>query len=291
MRPDPRDPAFLGALVYFERAAERLNFAQAAADLGVTPSAVSHRISSLEAAVGLRLFERSPRRVSLTREGADLESSTREALALLRHATDAIVGRRVLRVSVGPYLSINWLMPRLATFEKARAGLRIDLLHRVGWSQLKDVDLAIVWFETPPGGVAAEPLFAAECMPVAAPGAIGDGPIWAQGLPPLHYRDRMLWRRWLREAGGPHDYAEGGEIFDDPNLVLEAAAHRRGIAMGFLPFIADQFNSGRLLRVHPASLRSSFTYWLVRREGETGLVETFADWLKKEAGTMKQGGT
>jgi DNA-binding transcriptional LysR family regulator len=86
---------------------------------------------------------------------------------------------------------------RLAAFERNYAGLRMDLLHRAGWPELKDVELAIVWFETPPGDVAAEPLFEAECMPVAAPDTIGDGPIWAQVSPPLHYRDRMLWRQWL----------------------------------------------------------------------------------------------
>ena len=290
VRPDLRDSAFLGALVHFERVAARLSFAQAAADLGVTPSAVSHRIATLETMLGQRLFERSPRRVSLTREGTDLANSTREALAELRRATDAIAGRRVLRVTVGPYLSTNWLMPRLATFEGAHPGLRIDLLHRAGWPELKNIDLAIVWSDTPHGDVPAEQLFEAECVPVAAPGMLGDGAIWKQGSPPLHYRDRVVWRQWLGETGGPRDYAESGEIFDDPNLVLEAAAHRRGIAMGFLPFITEQFTSGRLVRVHPVSLRSNFRYWLVRGEARTEVIEKFVEWLKTEAAMTEQGG-
>jgi len=120
-------------------------------------------------------------------------------------------------------------------------------------------------------------------MPVAAPDALGSGPIWEQGLPPLHYRDRIVWRRWLLETGGPRDYAESGEIFDDPNLVLEAAVHRRGIAMGFLPFITEQFASDRLVRVHPVGLRSNFHYWLVRGEARTEDAEKFAEWLKVEA--------
>lgn len=287
MQANLRDPSFLGALVYFERAAARLNFAQAAADLGVTPSAVSHRIASLESALGKRLFERSPRHVSLTREGVELAGSAREALTSLRRATDRIVGRRVLRVSVGPYLSTSWLMPRLAGFESAHPGLRIDLLHRAGWPDLRDVDLAIVWFDTPPATVHAELLFEPLCMAVAAPDALGEGPLWAQGLPPIHYRDRGPWRRWLRAVGGPEEFAEGGEIFDDPNIVLDAAAHGRGVALGFSPFIADRFAAGRLVSVQAETVRSDFRYWLVRGQGAAGLEDDFVAWLRAEVGAME----
>ena len=288
MRADLRDPAYLGALVFFERVAARLSFAQAAADLGVTPSAISHRIALLEAVLGHRLFERSPRHVSLTREGSDLASATREALGLLRQATESLAGRRVLRLSIGPYLSAHWLMPRLAGFERQMAGARIDLLHRTGWPSLKDVDLAIVWHDTPPVDAQAELLFEPDYTAVAAPGVLGEGPLWAQGLPPLHYRDRSLWRQWLQETGGPRDFADTGEVFDDPNLVLEAAAHGRGIAMGFLPFAADLFASGRLVRAYPLNLPSPTRYWMVPGGGESGLVAPFLDWLRSEAAKTKQ---
>ena len=51
MISDPKDPSFVGALIYFNAAAQRLSFADAAGDLGVTPSAVSHRVAALEAAL------------------------------------------------------------------------------------------------------------------------------------------------------------------------------------------------------------------------------------------------
>jgi DNA-binding transcriptional LysR family regulator len=53
--------------------------------------------------------------------------------------------------------------------------------------------------------------------------------------------------------------------------------------MGFLPFIAEHFTSGRLVRVHPASLDSNFGYWLVRGEAKSELQSKFVEWLRLEA--------
>ncbi len=84
MVPNLRDPSFLGALVRFERVAGALSFTKAAAELGVTASAVSHRIVQLEAALGKRLFERSPRMVALTPEGLELQEAVGKAMGVLR---------------------------------------------------------------------------------------------------------------------------------------------------------------------------------------------------------------
>lgn len=76
MLPDPKDPSYLGALVYFNHAAEGLSISRAARVLNVTPSAVSHRITALENALGKRLFERRVREVRLTQDGAELAQAT-----------------------------------------------------------------------------------------------------------------------------------------------------------------------------------------------------------------------
>jgi LysR family glycine cleavage system transcriptional activator len=172
-------------------------------------------------------------------------------------------------------------MPRLAEFETAHPEIRVDLLHRAGWPDLRNTDVAIVWFKQPPSNVAAEPLFDADCIPVSAPGLVGENPLWESGLAPLHYRDRGLWQDWLAAVGGPQHYAERGEVFDDPNLVLEAAVHRRGVAMGFLPFIADQLASGRLQRAHAHSFRSDWRYWLIYSGGKGEIGNHFLRWLKQ----------
>ena len=132
MLPDPKDPSYVGALIYFHHAAEALSFSKAAEALRVTPSAVSHRISALESTLCKRLFERGTRQVHLTQDGVELAAVTARLWADLRKATDRLARQPVLRVSVGPYLSSTWLMQRLGSFEQRHNNLRIDLLHRVG---------------------------------------------------------------------------------------------------------------------------------------------------------------
>ena len=283
MVPDLRDPAFIGGLVHFDRAAQRLSFAEAATDLGVTPSAVSHRIAALEAALGKRLFERGTRRVSLTQDGIELAEVTQNALAPLRRVTEALTARQVLRLSVGPYLSSAWLMPRLAEFEREPPGVRVDLLHRAGLPDLRNVDAAIVWWGSLADGMPGEPLFDAYCVPVMAPGAAEMDSFWTSQIQPIHYRDRTLWRQWLAAVGGPSDYAERGEVFEDPNLVLEAAAHGRGVAMGFLPFVAGQIKAGRLVRAHHFAFHSDKRYWLIVTDRENRCAARFRDWITSQA--------
>jgi LysR family glycine cleavage system transcriptional activator len=283
MIPSIRDPAYVGALIFFDRAAARLSFAQAAADLGVTASAVSHRIAALEAALGKRLFERDIRAVRLTAEGAELAAVTARLLASLEEATDRLAERPVLRVSVGPFLSATWLMPRLARFEAAVPGLRVDLHHVIGPVDLRSVDVALLWAARHPTRSDARPLMQTDYIAVAQPELAGRGAIWDSGQAPIHYRDRSAWRHWLGVAGLDPAFAERGMVLNDPILVLEAAAHGRGVALGTMPFVAGRLASGLLVQAHPASVPSDKTVWVAVSEPENRLARRFESWLIEEA--------
>ena len=286
MIADLRDPTFLGALLYFDSAARQRSFSAAGRELGVTPSAVSHRIARLEATLGKALFERENRQVTLTREGTELAQATVEAFRGLRGITHALASRPVLRVSLGTYMSTAWLMPRLAKFEQLVPGTRIDLLHRLGSADLRNVDVAIVW-ASQPGAPHWDSLFDIDCVPVAAPGLLKGAEFWQSGLPPIHYGDRTAWREWLAAAGLPLDYADQGEVLRDPLLVLETAAHGRGIAIGYLPFVQDQIDAGRVEQVHPFSMASESRYWMVLADIENVLAQQFRTWVMGETQTGK----
>ena len=283
MKPLLRDPSFIGALVYFERVAVRGGFSLAAAELGVTTSAVSHRIRRLEKAIGHRLFERGRSGVMLTEAGQMLHTAVGGALERIGGAVEELTGSRTLRLSIGPYLSVAWLMPRLGAFEAANPALSVDLVHRIGQGVPRDVDLAVVWSgdATAPSG--AERLFSPDMIPVAAPGIPRVGAVWNGRLPPLHYRSREPWRVWLDQAGGPRAFADRGEIFDDPNIVLEAAVHHRGIPLGFAPFHLEMIRGGRLEAVGDLALRSPESYWLVAPDPEDRDAARLANWLRDTA--------
>ena len=273
----------MGALVYFDKAAEHLSFAAAAADLGVTPSAVSHRIAALEGALGQRLFERETRRVRLTPEGTQLADATRQIMEHLRAVTDGLARHRVLRVSVGPYLSSMWLMPRLGAFEQAVPGLRVDLIHVIGMPNARGIDVSIVWENIEPCPPGHGDLFDTATVPVIAPGRLGQSPFWETDLMPIHYRDRKPWRHWLQSAGGPIKYADRGEVLHEPNLVLEAASHGRGVAMGFLPFISEMFAKRRLVAASDVVVPAQRAYRVVVRDPKDSLAASFVDWLRDQA--------
>ena len=80
----------LPALVAFERVARRLNFARAASELGVTPTAISKTIKTLEGQLNVRLFNRTTRSVGLTEHGSQLLSTLAPALDLIKTSVQQI---------------------------------------------------------------------------------------------------------------------------------------------------------------------------------------------------------
>ena len=283
MQAKLRDPSFVGALVYFDRVAAHLSFSAAAQELGVTTSAVSHRIKRLEATLGRRLFHRDHAAVVLTEAGYRLRSASNAAFDLLGSAIDETTNQRSLRVSVGPFLSVAWLMPLLSRFEKVYPDIRIELVHRIGKPDMADVEVAIWWTEPSAATRDAVQLFSSSMVPVAQAPMVGALPVWEQNLQPLHYRSRKPWLDWLACAGGPREFAMQGEIFDDPNIVLEAAAHGRGIALGFAPFVHAHIHSGRLCQISDIVALSPSNYFLLTRAQSDKGISAFKTWLLEQA--------
>jgi LysR family glycine cleavage system transcriptional activator len=286
MLPDPKDPSYLGALVYFHHAAESLSFSKAAQALNVTPSAVSHRITALEEAIGMRLFERRVREVRLTQDGADLARATSVIWSELTEITSRLKAQEVLRVSVGPYLSSQWLLPRIGAFEALHPGLRVDLIHTIGQPDARLADISIVWTELEGASTGSTLLFDTRALPVAAPGVHLPDDFWTGSLPPIHYRDRNAWRHWLAAVGAPTEFADRGEVLEEPHIVLEAAAYGRGLAIGFLPFIGNFFDQQRLVPASDHAVRSNRGYRMTRNAGHRPILDAFERWICREAGRV-----
>ena len=109
----------LGALRVFEAAGRLLSFTQAAAELNVTPAAVSHQIGELENQFGFRLFLRTSRKVRLSEEGEVLHRAVSESMEVLRGALGRIrklKNKRQLRLTTSPSIAAKWLVPRLDRF-------------------------------------------------------------------------------------------------------------------------------------------------------------------------------
>ena len=122
----------LHALRAFEAAARHLSFARAAAELNLTPSAISHQIRHLEESLGRRLFERRHRGLELSAIGRIYFPLVRDAFGQLAEATALIGGagpelHNVLTISCTPSFAMAWLIQRLPSFQAAHPEIEVRL--------------------------------------------------------------------------------------------------------------------------------------------------------------------
>ena len=164
---------FLNGIKAFEAAARTGSFAAAGAELNVSAAAVSRMVHLLEERLGVALFERKANRLATTAAGRAYQSGLTpifDALASLTAQVTAPSSVRVLTIGVGPTFAMKWLIPRLADFRKQEPD--IDVRITTGGAAVpfgEDWSCGIKLGDGEWPGLIAEPLFAADLLPVCAP--------------------------------------------------------------------------------------------------------------------------
>lgn len=291
----------LNALRAFEAAARHLSISRAASELNVTPAAISHQIRLLEDHIGLPVFMRNGRGLSLTDAGAAGVRDLREGFARLTAAMDAIdsLGEAgVLSVSVAPSFAAKWLLPRLDTFQTRHP--EIDV-HVSASMQLVDfardgVDLAIRYGAGGYSELTVEKLLTERVVPVCSPELIAAagglrsiddlvGVTLLHDDSPDNDPSCPNWEMWLRAAGNTHIDTTRGPRFNQSSLVIEAAVLGRGIALAKAALAAEDLRSGRLVQPFASVMTVDFAYYIVAPRGKLNLpkVSYFIDWLRQQA--------
>lgn len=276
-------------LLTFEALARLRSVTQAADELCVTPSAVSHRVRQLEQELGTKLFGRAD--FSLTTEGSEYLSHVREGLAALAHfpSTTANTGRRKLRIAVTPTFARSILMPRLKSFSDAYP--EIDLTLQVSIPLLdvvaEDADLTIRYGTGRYADVEHRCILKDEVTPLASPAYIRErGPFNAvEDL----IDERLLrsplepWRTWFAAHNLDWPEPTEGSSFNDIGLMCDAAAQSLGIALVRLHLGTPWLDSGTLVRLFERNVPSPHAHYLCWRSGamERWECAQFADWLEK----------
>lgn len=280
----------LNALRMFEAAGRLLSFKDAAEELRITPSAVSHAIQGLEDWLGARLFARTGRGLVLTDAGAAYLPYVRDALVLLARGTESVPGRvskGALSVSVAPTFAARWLVPNLPRFRAAHPEFEvsIDTSYRQVQFPVDGVDMAIRMGKHPPPGLYAIKLATEILSPVCAPNY--------KDLPRLKHPQDLArttlvhvttvtedWAAWAETAGIRLDLGKGLKC-DTIYLAMESAAQGIGVALGRRPLIDGDLRAGRLIQIFPEIRRHSTSYWLVCAEESVARreVTAFRDWL------------
>jgi LysR family transcriptional regulator, glycine cleavage system transcriptional activator len=280
----------LNSLRLFEAAGRHLSFKNAAAELNVTPSAVSHAIQALEAWLDCALFQRSPRGLALSPAGRGFLMQVRAGLDTIASASAAMPrqsGRARLAVSVAPSFGLRWLVPNLPRFGALHpeVAVSMDMTHRhVDFP--RDADAAIRMGNGDWPSLYAVPLVREALVPVCAPelAARLQTPADLGHHTLLHVTSvREDWAAWGQLAGvGNAATLRRGLRFDTIHMALEAAAQGLGVAMGRVPLMATDVAVGRLVPVLGPPRRSRTGYWFVTRREELArpAVARFRDWIR-----------
>jgi DNA-binding transcriptional LysR family regulator len=283
-------------LIAFETAARHQSFTRAAEELALTQSAVCRKISALEDYLGMRLFNRVKKRVSLSGSGEIYARQVRENLKRIEHDTLSLMAHRsagrVLELAVIPTFATRWLIPRLPDFYRQHPDITLDLTTRNDPFLFIDTpfDAAIHFGDSVWPGAITEFLFGEEMVPVCIPAFLGGRqsiePSELEKMPLLHQSARPdAWREWFRIVGLTNVNAMGGSRYEIFAMLVEAVKAGLGVALMPRFFVLDEIASGILVVPCPYVLHSQRSYYLVYPEDKQGSesLQTFCAWLRAQA--------
>lgn len=285
------------ALFTFEAAARLLSFTKAADELGVSQAAVSYAIKRLEEFLGVSLFNREYRKLSLTEVGERFFHDVSIGMSHIERSVDDI-----RRSHKGGYVTLSastafanyWLLPRMARFRAEHPKVDIRVL-----TTDKDVDLASEgislglrrgpddWLHYASAYFTYESVYAvcspayAESLPVSSPEDLLNCRLIHLEEP---YRPRLTWGQWLSYFGVKGDEVEEGLFMNDYALVIHAALEGEGVAMGWHHIVDDLVTKGQLVKLLPHTMETDIGFfvtwpkhWRLSKEAEA-----LRDWLVRE---------
>ncbi|MEM9089314.1 MAG: transcriptional regulator GcvA [Cyanobacteria bacterium P01_F01_bin.53] len=296
----------LNALHAFEAAARQMSFQRAAAELDVTPTAISHQIKKLENHLGQALFiRRNPHPILLTEAGKQLYPVVRdgfdafaEAIAQLNNHLNNRQSSTALTVTAINDFASKWLVPRLPHFQKTHPDIDIHLQTSVTVVDLhaRTVDLAIRYGQGNYPGLASTKLFSDQYDPVCSP-------LLLKGEHPLNTPDDLVhhtllhcewvnytgpnqptWQRWLQAAKVTTVDTTKGPKFTGESLVIQSAINGQGIGLCSSIHTADDVARGALVRPFGITLKG-FGFYAVHllNHPKAAQILSFIGWLEDMA--------
>lgn len=287
----------LNALRAFEAAARHRSFARAAAELHVTPAAVSQMIKQLEQALKIALFKRG-KSLALSDAANAAMPLFSEAFDRLELAVNRLRGGNSsgpLVISTPPTFAARWLIPRLDDFHAQHPEVELRLLatRRVVDFNVEDVDLALRFGAGPFSGLHAEKLMSEAIVPVAAPAVAAsikkpsDLTLCTLLHDESHDWDPAFpsWETFLASLRVDLNKPLRIRHFGDANLVIQAAVAGLGVGLAWQSLVADELRAGRLVRLLDQSVATNNAYHLVVPINRLHLdkVTAFRAWIMAQA--------
>ncbi|CAC9619171.1 Transcriptional regulator, LysR family [uncultured Gammaproteobacteria bacterium] len=289
----------LNNLNTFSIAAKHLSFSKAAEELSITQAAVSQQIRLLEQRLGFDLFHRLHRQLKLTEQGVALQNPINIALDRISSALEKLnkdSKKSILTISILPSLAIKWLIPRLTDFNQKHPDIDIHINAHIGLSNFKNDDLSISFGHQHHVNLEAKFLMDEDMFLVASPKLL-TGKYNFDKLNDLKHHTLI------------HDSVdcvfESYGIFIEPDwddfskllkvdikdnkaltlsqshLVLQAAITGQGVAIARSVLVADDLDSGQLVKIYQNKVIKSPRYHLVypKSHSNNKNIQKFEQWI------------
>lgn len=282
-------PDWLPALSAFEAAARHQNFAHAAEELHLTASAVSHHVRKLETRLGVALFQRHARGVTLTAEGRRLADAAGSALTdlegVLRGLRDAREDHDRVRISTLHSLTYAWLLPRLPAFTALHPRISIAIDTEIALTRFDDggPDLGIRHGPGHWAGLTSHHVMDDALFPVANPDIAKhvSTPADIATLPLVADLARQGWHDWFRAADVHGVQLDVRHTFSDSTDAVEAAARGLGATLAREKIATPWLDDRRLQRLPGPILPARWSYHIVYPSHRRlrPAAQAFVDWL------------
>jgi LysR family glycine cleavage system transcriptional activator len=289
----------LNGLRAFEAAARRESFKDAAEELNVTHSAVSHQIKSLEDRLGVQLFRRLGRGVRATAPARDLAEEIGKALDRMQAAIGNISGDPMhgdLHVSIAPFYGNRIVLPRLSRFHALYPQIRVvpDMSSTVIDFRKSELDCGLRYGRGRWPGLTSVAMHIDRLVPVAAPSVVAGRklPLDPEEIAGLTLGfvegDERDWDNWFAQLGYDALKPKNMLAYGNRARVIDLAFSGLGVALADAALTAADVAAGNLVQLHPATVDNDRAMWLVYPETEfpDPRVIAFGDWFKAEVDAL-----
>nr|WP_024309001.1 transcriptional regulator GcvA [Pseudomonas sp. P818] len=288
----------LSALRAFEAAARHESAKQAAEELSVTATAISHQIRALEESLGLALFVRKPRQLELTMAGRELQQVLESAFDSIGAAVERLSAaprRHAVTLSTTPAVAVRWLLSWVCLLRDSHPDidLRIHASHEPVALDGVTADIAIRYGDGRWPGLVAEKLFDNTFIPACSPllGLHDAAELPRHTL--IHFRNQAVisspldWAVWQKQAQVPGLDVGAGLVFSDETHAVSAAVGAQGVALMSRQLIEDELTAGRLVQPFGPELEGK-PFFLVYPESRRNdpSIQAVREWILTVPGGM-----
>ena len=287
-----------------------MSFKKAAEELFITPAAVSYQIKLLEQQLGVKLFVRKNRKISLTARAQNGIANIKQAFETLNRGVKELSAksdRHTLVVSAGPAVTLKWLAPRLYDFHGQFPNIDVRLSANMSFSDFydDDVDMAIRFgnpVANPQNRLFVEKLANDSIAPMISPNLLKDidishpGEILQFGL--IHDDSMAVfdasipdWDAWLVKYNLAKEPSTTEIHLSQSDYALQSAIDGNGVILGRKMLAASDLKQKRLITLLPqTTITTNLAYYFIcpREKIQTGPVQAFRLWIKSELARLSR---